>query len=92
MISYTVRQDGGAWKIVQGVLSYTGYKSEASASKAAIAVASKLGLNGEATSVMIEGPDGSSRSIFQSDPEPPTIDSMMLSASNEVVRIRMDKP
>lgn len=92
MISYTVRQDGGTWKIVQGVLSYTGYKSEASASKAAVAVASKLGLNGEATSVMVEGPDGSSRSIFQSDPEPPTIDSMMLAADEDALRIGAGKP
>ncbi|MFH5927534.1 hypothetical protein [Roseomonas xinghualingensis] len=80
MITYTVQRDGTAWKIAQGTLVYTGYKSEESATKAAIAVATKLGLNGEATFVELAKPDGTSERVFASDPEPPTLDSMLRSA------------
>ncbi|MBB5692727.1 hypothetical protein [Muricoccus pecuniae] len=77
MITYTVQQDGTTWKIVQGTSAYLGYRSEASATRAAIAVASKLGLNGEATFVDLAMLDGTSKRLFASDPELPTIDSMM---------------
>jgi hypothetical protein len=80
MITYTVQPDGTAWKIAQGTLTYSGYRSEASAIKAAIAVATKVGLTGEATFVELARPDGIPERIFASDPEPPTLDSMLRSA------------
>ncbi|MBP0495703.1 hypothetical protein [Roseomonas indoligenes] len=79
MISYTVQPRGDRWDIAQGTLIYPGYRSEASATKAAIAVASKLGLSGEETFVWLQAADGSSKRVFASDPEPPTLDSMMQS-------------
>lgn len=77
MITYTVQPCGNRWDIAQGALIYPGYRSEGAAISAAIAVASKLGRNGEETFVCVQAPDGSSRCVFASDPEPPTIDSMM---------------
>jgi hypothetical protein len=82
MITYTVQADGTAWKIVQGSLTYPGYRSEASATKAAISVASKVGHTGEATFVEVAKADGSLERIFASDPEPPTLDSMMRMAGH----------
>ncbi|WP_159351436.1 hypothetical protein [Roseomonas harenae] len=74
---YTVHQAGSEWTISEGGKAYGGYKSEAGAIKAAVAVASKLGLNGNETFVVLQKADGTSKPIFASDPEPPTIDSMM---------------
>ena len=82
MITYTVQPRGDCWDITQGTLIYPGYRSEAAATKAAIAVATKLGLSGEATFVWLQAADGSSRRVFASDPEPPTLDSMMQSATS----------
>jgi hypothetical protein len=80
MITYTVQPHGNRWNIAQGTLLYPGYRSEGAAIKAAIAVASKLGRSGEETFVLLQAPDGSSKCVFASDPEPPTIDSMMQGA------------
>lgn len=77
MITYTVQPRGDCWDIAQGTLVYPGYRSEGAAVRAAIAVASKLGRNGEETFVCLQAPDGSSRRVFASDPEPPTLDSLM---------------
>ena len=79
-MTYTVVQSGDEWAIHYGQDAYTGYKSEAGATKAAIAVASKLGRNGHETFVVIQAADGTTRSVFASDPEPPTVDSMMNAA------------
>ncbi|MFC7739548.1 hypothetical protein ACFQX4_28345 [Roseomonas sp. GCM10028921] len=89
MITYTIQPRGDCWDIAQGTLIYPGYRSEASAIKAAIAVASKLGLSGEATFVWLQSSDGSSKRVFASDPEPPTFDSMVESATRQAsVEIR----
>ena len=87
MINYTVQQDGASWRILQGALSYPGYRSEASASKAAIAVASKRGLNGEETSVTVQGPDGDARSIFTSDAASAAFMLTMVDASGRTITI-----
>lgn len=76
-MTYTVVRSGDEWAIHHGQDEYTGYKSEAGATKAAIAVASKLGRNGHETFVVVQGPDGTTKPVFASDPEPPTVDSMM---------------
>lgn len=87
MITYTVQQDGGSWQIRQGALSYPGYRSEASASKAAIAVAQKRGLSGEESSVTVQGPDGEVRSIFTSDAESSASMLTVLDASGSSVSV-----
>ena len=74
---YTVTPVDDGWAIVQEANHYTGYKSEAAAIKSAIAVASKLGLSGHDTFVLLQSPEGSLKQVFASDPAPPTIDSMM---------------
>ncbi|TPG52501.1 hypothetical protein EAH89_18240 [Roseomonas nepalensis] len=74
---YTVTPADDGWAIVQEANRYTGYKTDATAIKSAIAVASKLGLSGHETFVMLQSPDGSLKQVFASDPAPPTIDSMM---------------
>jgi len=74
---YTVVPADDGWAIICDSIQYGGYKSQAGAIKAAIAVATKLGLGGHDTFVMLQGPDGSLEQVFASDPTLPTIDSMM---------------
>ena len=74
---YTVLPNDAGWMIIQGENQYTGYKSQEGAIKAAITVATKLGLSGHDTFVVLQSPDGSTKQVFASDPAPPTIDSMM---------------
>ncbi|MBP0493390.1 hypothetical protein [Roseomonas indoligenes] len=76
-LTYTVVQVGSEWVIRLNDAEYTGYRSQESAVTAAKAVAAKLGLNGSDTFVEVRGTDGSTKTVFASDPEPPTIDSMM---------------
>lgn len=74
---YTVVAADAEWAIIQNSKYYAGYKSQAGAIEAAIAVASKLGLSGHDTAVMLQNPNGLLQQVFASDPAPPTIESMM---------------
>ena len=74
---YTVVLANDGWTINQDTNQYTGYTSQTAAIKAAIAVATKLGLRGHDTFVMLQSSEGSLKQVFASDPAPPTIDSMM---------------
>ena len=74
---YIVTPVDDGWAIVQEANHYAGYKSEAAALKAAVAVASKLGHRGHDTFVALQSPEGSLKQVFASDAAPPTIDSMM---------------
>lgn len=74
---YTVVAVDAGWTIIQDSNHYAGYRSQAGAIKAAIAVALKLGLGGHDTFVMLQDPNGRLQQVFASDPAPPTIDSMM---------------
>lgn len=76
VMTYTVARSGDAWVIREGGNEYQGYKSQRSALAAATSIATKLGSNGHDTFVILQGTDGVSRTMFASDPLPPTIESM----------------
>jgi hypothetical protein len=80
MITYMVQLDGIAWNMIRGTLTYSSYRSGASAPKAAIAVATKVGLTGEVTFVELAKPDGNSERIVASDPERPPLGSRLRAA------------
>lgn len=68
MLTYRVTTDGSGWMIQCGSAQYTGYRSELSARKAAVAVAKRVALGGQDVEVLVAAPDRRPKTIWPLDP------------------------